>query len=306
MRQKRAKAYKKQMATYERNFGFRHPYQVLYTADFLEAAEGFRLDPVGGVKRTVQGEVKTMISQCCIKQLYDEKANSSIRLAKTMERRRCGHVEAPETPYDCVVACVGTRNKNRYIVATNDQKLREQLRNVPGLPLIYINRSVMILEPPSPATLMVKESREAAKLGVSQEEAAVLGKRKRGTPTTTSTTTLKMTTKRDGPDESGSEDDDDDDMEVSDEQKGKRRKKKGVPGPNPLSQKKAKRTAPTTNTNTNVSTISTTDTIGAVDAEGGDRNRRKRKHKRKTTTGTAAAATTGESTVTTESTHDEE
>lgn len=223
MRQKRAKAYKKQMATYERNFGFRHPYQVLYMADFLEAAHGFHLDSVAGVKRTLQNESKSMITQCCIKELYDAKADPSIRLAKTMERRRCGHVEKPETPHDCVLECVGTRNKNRYVVATQDVALREKLRRVPGVPLIYINRSVMILEPASPATTMIKEEREKAKVGLSPEEAVILGKRKRADvkPSAVSTDRGEALLENEDP-------------------AVKKSKRRGPPGPNPLSIRKPK------------------------------------------------------------------
>lgn len=243
MRQKRAKAYKKQMATYERNFGFRHPYQVLYMADFLQAAHGFHLDSVAGVKRTLQNEIKSMITQCCIKELYDEKADPSIRLAKTMERRRCGHVEKAETPHDCVLECVGSRNKNRYVVATQDVSLREKLRRVPGVPLIYINRSVMILEPASPATTMVKDEREKAKIGLSSEEAVILGKRKRGG--------AQVARKTQEAEPIDSDRIIDSEISVADiastdaqtrqsEHEAPKRKKRGPPGPNPLSVRKPK------------------------------------------------------------------
>jgi len=46
----------------------------------------------------------------------------------------------------------GDTNQFNYCVATQDLNLRDYLRRIPGIPLIYINRSVMILEPPSPAT----------------------------------------------------------------------------------------------------------------------------------------------------------
>ena len=181
MRQKRAKAYKKLMATYERVFGFRTPYQVLYSSDFLAAAHSMSIDIARLSARTVSADIKGMISQCCIKTLYDAKNDSVTKIAKGLERRRCGHVEVAKSEGDCILECVGNRNKNRYIVATQDRELRDKLRAIPGVPLIYINRAVMILEPPSPATIMTKEERERGKVGLSAEEAAVLGKRKRVT-----------------------------------------------------------------------------------------------------------------------------
>ena len=50
----------------------------------------------------------------------------------------------------------GDVNKHRYVIATLSQSLRPQLRRVPGVPIIHINRAVMILEPPSDETLRVK------------------------------------------------------------------------------------------------------------------------------------------------------
>lgn len=295
MRQKRAKAYKKQMATYERNFGFRSPYQILYTADFLEAARSFHLDPIPGIKRTVQNDIKNMITQCCIKELYDAKADPSIRLAKTMERRRCGHVDTPETPAACIVECVGSRNKNRYIVATQDQSLREKLRLVPGVPLVYINRSVMILEPPSPATLMIKETRENAKIGLSQEEAVVLGKRKRAPSTVPKP--QNTGTEQDADSGLGSQDDGAGDGQQA---QAKKRKRKGPPGPNPLSIRKPKSILKGSSSlvkDVSVPKFEASDNsvLRAETGEGAgtstNRSRRKRKHNKSKTTNEEAATT---------------
>lgn len=55
----------------------------------------------------------------------------------------------------------GKDNPNRYVIATQSLALRKSLRAVPGLPLVYINRSVMLLESPSDQT-MQKKSRVCA------------------------------------------------------------------------------------------------------------------------------------------------
>lgn len=59
MRQKRAKAYKRVMALYVSAFGFRQPYQVLLSDEFLlEAAKQKDVDWWKMLGTTVQGEVK--------------------------------------------------------------------------------------------------------------------------------------------------------------------------------------------------------------------------------------------------------
>jgi len=45
-----------------------------------------------------------------------------------------------------------TNNPHSYIVATQDTSLRTTLRNIPGVPLIYLKMNNLILEPISEAS----------------------------------------------------------------------------------------------------------------------------------------------------------
>ena len=115
-----------------------------------------------------------MITQCCIHELYLQGTSqqAAIDLAKSFERRKCNHREA--IPGDeCISSVIGKSlavgracpldvsagdsNKHRYVVATQSHALRVKLRLIPGVPIVHINRAVMILEPPSDATLKAKQ-----------------------------------------------------------------------------------------------------------------------------------------------------
>lgn len=50
----------------------------------------------------------------------------------------------------------GETNKHRYVIATQSQPLRQTLRQIPAVPIVHVNRAVMVLEPPSEKTLEVK------------------------------------------------------------------------------------------------------------------------------------------------------
>ncbi|KAL1705042.1 Fcf1-domain-containing protein, partial [Schizophyllum commune] len=158
MRQKRAKSYRKLMSLYHINFGFRQPYQILVDADMCKAAIDNKMDLHKQLEMVLQGDVKPMITQCCIHSLYLEgkAVQPAVDLAKTFERRKCNHREAIATD-ECLAAVIGPTNKHRYAVATQSQPLRVKLRAIPAVPLVHINRAVMILEPPSDATLRQKE-----------------------------------------------------------------------------------------------------------------------------------------------------
>ncbi|KAF3911132.1 hypothetical protein AA313_de0207468 [Arthrobotrys entomopaga] len=187
MRGKRSKAYRKLMTVYAQSFGFREPYQVLVDPTIIEDASKFKMDLAASLERTLQGKVKPMITQCCIRHLYATDNQPLITLAKTFERRRCNHsIDAPAlSPLECLLSVVipskesPVPNKHRYVVATDDQKIREEFRDYPGVPGIHIIRSVMVLDQVSDATISWREREEKGKLRSGLKDKAPSRKRKR-------------------------------------------------------------------------------------------------------------------------------
>ncbi|KAF8078441.1 Fcf1-domain-containing protein [Lyophyllum atratum] len=202
MRQKRAKAYRKLMSLYSMTFGFRQPYQALVDSEMCKEAINHKIELVKQLATVLQGDVKPMITQCCIHELYLQGLSQqpAIDLAKTFERRKCNHREA--IPGDeCLASVVGPSNKHRYVIATQSQPLRVKLRSIPAVPIVHVNRTVMVLEPPSDLTIETKKAMEEKALQPTTSDMALVGP---------STSTEPI------------------------------RKKKGPKGPNPLSVKKKK------------------------------------------------------------------
>jgi len=171
MRQKRAKAYRKLMSMYSMTFGFRQPYQVLVDSEMCKTAISQKYELVKQLNVVLQGTVKPMITQCCIHELYlqGKSEQPAVDLAKTFERRKCNHREAIPGD-DCLADVVGEMNKHRYVIATQSAPLRDSLRTIPAVPVVHMNRSVMILEPPSNATQEAKEANEEKSLHASTSE----------------------------------------------------------------------------------------------------------------------------------------
>ncbi|EPS37297.1 hypothetical protein H072_9078 [Dactylellina haptotyla CBS 200.50] len=257
MRGKRSKAYRKLMTVYAQSFGFREPYQVLVDPSIIEDASKFKMDLTAGLERTLQGKVKPMITQCCIRQLYATDNQPLITLAKTFERRRCNHsITAPAlSPLECLHSIVipseeaPIPNKHRYVVATDDQKIREKFREYPGVPGIHIMRSVMVLDQISGATTDYREREEKGKLRSGLKDKAPSRKRKRDD---------EETENRDS-DDSGAESDDETTAKntgdkdsaaksAADRMAPKQKKPYGKKQPNPLSVMKKKKRPPTAST----------------------------------------------------------
>lgn len=240
MRQKRAKAYKKQIYVYLHTFKFREPFQTIIDDEIITTCVKSSYDLIKGINRTIQAECKPMITQCCIQALYETKNQQAIDLAKTFERRRCNHPpKNPLKPAECIesITSINGVNKHRYIVATQSYDLRKKLRKVPGVPLIFMNRSVMVMEPLSEASSKYSNLVESKKLTGGLNDAKVAGYVNK-------------------------ENNDEVAIEGKSPEEPVPKKRKGPKGPNPLSVKKKKMESTQEN------------------KDDGDNKKRRRKHKK--------------------------
>lgn len=98
-----------------------------------------------------------------LKKLKDQVHPDAAKVCRELEMRKCNHYP-PQAPSDCIKGILGGENKHRYAIATNDKELRQEVAKIPGVPLVYINKSVVILEPPSVATLKRSKELELKKL----------------------------------------------------------------------------------------------------------------------------------------------
>jgi U3 small nucleolar RNA-associated protein 23 len=223
-----------------------------------------------------------MITTCDMRHLYLAKPKNEtlILQAKEYERRRCNHqdLEEPLSTLECLSSVVDPKdshtNKHRYVVATNDSKVRAHMRLIAGVPLIYISKSVVLMEPMANASEQQREREEKSKfkLGLKGQRNADAGqKRKRSN-------------------EEGKEGHSIEDGARGDARPSKKTRQKGPKEPNPLSVKKAKKepAAPKSpaakkakSTDVDTPGKSTAGSIDAVDAEGTATRKRKRKHKSK-------------------------
>jgi U3 small nucleolar RNA-associated protein 23 len=146
-----------------------------------------------------------------------------LAISRTLTLRRCNHHTLPDplSTLECYQSVIDAKgsgtNKHRYILAAQDEEVRQWARGVKGVPMIYVKRSVMVMEPMSGASASVRTGNEREKLrgGVKKN--------------------LPLKRKRDDVEE-------DEGREKDAEERQPKRKKKtyGAKGPNPLSVKKKK------------------------------------------------------------------
>jgi U3 small nucleolar RNA-associated protein 23 len=170
----------------------------------------------------------TVITQCSMRHLYAAAKEPGVSFlidkAKTYERRRCDHrpedYPEPLSTKDCLASVVDPKgnktNKHRYVVASQELEVRKFMRGILGTPLVYINRSVMIMEPMAGATAENREKEERGKFRAGLKRGSGSLKRKR-------------------------EDGEEDEKPGVQEDMPKKKVVKGPKGPNPLAVKKPKK-----------------------------------------------------------------
>ncbi|KAJ1819916.1 hypothetical protein LPJ56_003548 [Coemansia sp. RSA 2599] len=175
MRSKRTKAYRKAMHFYQQTFGFREPYQVLVSPDFVLAAVGKKVDVKQAVQDALQGQIKFYITYCgiCDVRKESEFQTQAIAMSKTFEKRRCMHKE-PVPGTQCIEELMGGENKNNYCVAAQNDQLRAKLRSIAGVPILHMQRNIVVLERMAQVAKEASEKQLKEKLGASTAEKKLL------------------------------------------------------------------------------------------------------------------------------------
>ena len=166
-----------------------------------------------------------------LKEVPQPTKDALILTAKSMERRRCNHhvLDEPLPTLECFSSVIDPKNsrtnKNRYVVASQDEDVRRYCREIKGVPLVYVKRSVMVMEPMATGSVNAREGLEREKFRSGLKTRGI-GKRKRdeddNVPTAGEEQGMKSISGIDG-------------------RAGKKTRTKGPKGPNPLSVKKPKK-----------------------------------------------------------------
>ncbi|KAF9287917.1 hypothetical protein BGZ68_001122 [Mortierella alpina] len=175
MRLKRHKDYKRYMNMYCQTFHFRKPFQVIVDADFIQTALDQRLDLRTNIPKVLCDASKQMVTPCTMALLKSrgEDASGAFLASKRFEKRRCKHQKAVDE-HVCISEIIATSNPHNYVVASQSKKLRSRFGQIPGVPLLYINRANLILEPPSQASLSKCKQIESGKTHASTKELMAL------------------------------------------------------------------------------------------------------------------------------------
>jgi U3 small nucleolar RNA-associated protein 23 len=162
-------------SVYQRVFGMRHPYQLILDGAFLDECLSSKVLFKDALPSVLGGPVRLFTTQCVMHEM-DANGSEAVFNARRLELRRCPHTGKGMSGSDCIRDIVGCDNQHRYGVCAQDINLRESLREVPGVPLVLLNRGILVLEDPSEATLRRSGEIHSARLKPREKELKIIEK----------------------------------------------------------------------------------------------------------------------------------
>lgn len=165
---------------YEKGFNLRQPYQFLVDGDFCRSSLQHKFDPKERLPYILAGACRLLVTNCVMHALRqaartseDPVVTGAPFVARRLELRRCRHDE-PKSVIDCFLDLIGDDNPFHYGVASADEELKGEMRKVPGVPIVYMERVFPLLEAPTALSLSIMDKKEKAKLRVNPIEAALI------------------------------------------------------------------------------------------------------------------------------------
>ncbi|EER99255.1 hypothetical protein BDA96_02G291600 [Sorghum bicolor] len=153
MRVKKRSKNRKAVKFYTTCFGFREPYKVLIDGTFVHHLLTQRLLPADETLRDLLSASRTpalFTSKCINAELrrLGKSHAESFDNAQLLATTKCEH-DKVVSAVNCVMSLIGDKNPEHFFVATQDPGLREKLREIPGVPVIYGLKNSLFIEQPS-------------------------------------------------------------------------------------------------------------------------------------------------------------
>ncbi|XP_060516697.1 rRNA-processing protein UTP23 homolog [Cylas formicarius] len=173
MKIRRYKKLNKTLGFFINNFGFRQPYQLLVDGTFCYAALNNKVNVADNIPKYLQGETKLITTQCSIIELekLGHKLNGALLILKQYVVHKCGHEGKPIPGSKCLLSMLGKDNKSHYVLCTQDRELQNEVRSLPGVPLLYLHMKTPVLEKASSISVEMAKQKMA---GLTESEIQAL------------------------------------------------------------------------------------------------------------------------------------
>jgi len=123
------------------------------------------------------GQIKLLTTACALSETdwLGPELYGAFQIMKTFGTHTCSHAKTKAIGASkCVLSMIKPDNSERYIVATQDNNLKECARKVPGVPVLYLHNHAPTLEKPSDESISAAETKNLERMEVSAYQKEML------------------------------------------------------------------------------------------------------------------------------------
>ena len=164
MGRKKNKWFKKVINFYRFVFKFDIPYNIIIDGNFVAFSMQKKFDIKDQLTKSLDGNVHLIIPSCILHEIkeLDDKIPGLLNIVSKLKAEEFQHnnILSPDV---CIKSYIGKKNHKKYFVATQDSYLRNQLRKIPGTPLLFFSQNMILIDKPSKVSLEASKRRENLK-----------------------------------------------------------------------------------------------------------------------------------------------
>ena len=178
MGRRKDKWIKKALNFYKYIFKFDSPFKIIIDGNFAAMALNKKFEMKTSLEKLLGEKVTLIIPSCIFKEVQsiESKIPGLLKLLSQYKIESCKH--GLLSPTNCIRDYIGNKNQFKYFVATQDNFLRIQLRKIPGVPLIFFEQNMLLMDKPSKISIESSERKENLKEDPQKKEKKILNEKK--------------------------------------------------------------------------------------------------------------------------------
>ena len=178
MGRRKDKWIKKALNFYKFIFKFDSPFKIIIDGNFAAMALNKKFEMKSSLEKLLGEKVNLIIPSCIFKEVQsiENKIPGLLKLLSQYKIEDCKH--GLLSPTNCIRDYIGNKNQLKYFVATQDNFLRIQLRKIPGVPLIFFEQNMLLMDKPSKISIESSERKENLKEDPQKKEKKLLNEKK--------------------------------------------------------------------------------------------------------------------------------
>jgi len=165
MGRKKNKWFKKVVNFYRFVFKFEVPFNILIDGNFVAVSLQKKFEMKDLLSKTLGENVHLVIPSCVVHEIreLDEKLPGLLQAVSKYKIEECAHGGQILSPENCIKTYIGKKNAKKYFVATQDPFLRNNLRSIAGVPLLFFEQNMILIDKPSKVSIEASNRREGLK-----------------------------------------------------------------------------------------------------------------------------------------------